>query len=106
MDADPPDCRGRLPREAEERRAPEEETTVMASVKKTTNLFGIWTLVTATLSLFFASWLAVRLSTTLVVFHGIVLGLAIWALFYIIMTAIEVTALTSLVGSLVQTAAG
>jgi len=78
----------------------------MASVKKTTNLFGIWTLVTATLSLFFASWLAVRLSTTLVVFHGIVLGLAIWALFYIIMTAIEVTALTSLVGSLVQTAAG
>jgi hypothetical protein len=94
------------PRGAEERRAPEEEGTVMATVTKTTNLFGIWTLVTATLSLFFASWLAVRLSTTLVVFHGIVLGLAIWALFYIIMTAIEVTALTSLVGSLVQTAVG
>jgi len=83
-----------------------EETTTMAAVTKTTNLFGIWTLVTATISLFFASWLAVRLSTTLDVFHGLVLGLAIWALFYIVMTALQVTALTSLVGALMQTAIG
>jgi hypothetical protein len=102
------EARGREapPWEAGEKRPAEEESTIMATVTKTTNLFGIWTLVTATLSLFFASWLAVRLSTTLDVFHGVILGLAIWALFYIIMTTIQVTALTSLVGSLVQTAIG
>jgi hypothetical protein len=94
-------------RPAEEKGPPEEEeSTTMAAVTKATNLVGIWTLVTATISLFFASWLAVRLSTTLDVFHGLVLGLAIWALFYIFMTVIQVTALTSLVGSLIQTAIG
>jgi uncharacterized protein YjbJ (UPF0337 family) len=83
----------------------EGEGAVMRTVRKTSNMFGVWALVTATVSLFFASWLAVELSQSPSAFTGFVLGLSIWALFYIIMTAIEVTALTSLVGSLTHTAA-
>lgn len=77
---------------------------VMSKVRKGSSLFGVWTLVTATISLFFASWLAVELANTVDAFRGLVLGLAIWALFYIAMTVLEVSALTSLVGSLTQTA--
>jgi len=77
---------------------------VMHAVRRTSNMFGIWALVTATISLFFASWLAVELSHSASAFVGLVLGLSIWALFYIIMTAIEVSAITSLVGSLTHTA--
>lgn len=83
----------------------EGEGAVMRTVRKTSNMFGVWALITATVSLFFASWLAVELSHSPSAFTGFVLGLSIWALFYIIMTAIEVTALTSLVGSLTHTAA-
>ncbi|OHB63363.1 MAG: hypothetical protein A2Y77_06990 [Planctomycetes bacterium RBG_13_62_9] len=101
---------GPLDRRGRKEEAPpekyEEAPSVMGRVKKTTSLFGIWTLVTATISLFFASWLAVRLAATPNLFQGLVLGLAIWGLFYVTMTVLEVTALTSLVGSLVQTAIG
>ena len=69
----------------------EGEGAVMRTVRKTSNMFGIWALVTATVSLFFASWLAVELSHSPSAFTGFILGLSIWALFYIIMTAIEVT---------------
>ncbi len=92
-------------REPKPAKAEEGEGAVMSAVRKTSNMFGIWALVTATLSLFFASWLAVELSHSASAFVGFVLGLSIWALFYIIMTVIEVTALTSLVGSLTHTAA-
>jgi len=82
----------------------EGESAVMRTVRKTSSMFGVWALVTATISLFFASWLAVELSHSTSAFVGLVLGLSIWALFYIIMTAIEVSAITSLVGSLTHTA--
>ncbi|MGE5293664.1 MAG: hypothetical protein ACM3VT_02425 [Solirubrobacterales bacterium] len=84
----------------------ETHTGVMGKIKKGSSLFGIWTLVTATISLFFASWLAIGLANTGSAFRGLVLGLSIWALFYIAMTVLEVTTLTSLVGSLTQTAIG
>jgi hypothetical protein len=93
-------------REAEEhhREEPRERTGVMGKLKKGSGLFGIWALVTATISLFFATWLAIGLANTASAFRGLVLGLSIWALFYIVMTVLEVSALTSLVGSLTQTA--
>jgi hypothetical protein len=83
---------------------PREGAGVMGTVKKTTNLFGVWALITATISLFFASWLAIQLAETISIFRGIVLGLSIWALFYIIMTVIDMKILSSLVGTLTQTA--
>ncbi len=83
---------------------PRARAGILGKLRKGSSLFGVWTLVTATISLFFASWLAVELANTADAFRGLVLGLSIWALFYIVMTALEVSALTSLVGSLTQTA--
>lgn len=83
---------------------PGEAESVHETVRGVSNAFGIWTLVTATLSLFFAAWLGVKLSPTTSTLIGMVLGLAIWALFTIIMVALEATAFSSLVGSLFRVA--
>lgn len=64
--------------------------------------FGIWAIVTSSLSLFFAAWLAVEFSSALTVVSGITLGLAIWGLFYIATAVLEMTALSSMVGSLMD----
>jgi len=85
-------------------REPSARGGIMDKLKKGSSLFGIWALVTATISLFFASWLAIGLANTASAFRGLVLGLSIWALFYIAMTVLEVSTLTSLVGSLTHTA--
>ncbi len=92
------------PKGAEESSGHGSEGGIMGAVKKTSNFFGIWALITATLALFFASWLSIELANTSQLFRGLVLGLSIWALFYIIMTILEMTALTSLVGMLMRTA--
>jgi hypothetical protein len=81
-----------------------EENTVNESIRMVSSAFGIWTLVTATIALFFASWLAAELSLTASATVGAVLGLVIWGLFYVAMMTIEVNALSSLVGSLIKLA--
>lgn len=94
----------RREREGPRYEGPRAHGGIMGKLRKGSSLFGVWTLITATISLFFASWLAVELANTASAFRGLVLGLSIWALFYIAMTVLEVSALTSLVGSLTQTA--
>jgi len=64
--------------------------------------FGIWAIVTSSISLFFAAWLAVEFSSALTVLSGITLGLAIWGLFYITTSLLEMTAVSSMVGSLMD----
>jgi hypothetical protein len=81
-----------------------ESNTIGENVRMISSTFGIWTLVTATVSLFFASWLAAELSLTTSVTVGAVIGLVIWGLFYVAMMTIEVNALSSLVGSMVRLA--
>lgn len=66
--------------------------------------FGIWALVTSSISLFFAAWIAVTLSRTGNSVVGGLLGLVIWGLFYVLMISLEASAVTSLVGSLIHTA--
>jgi hypothetical protein len=64
--------------------------------------FGVWAIVTASISLFFAAWLAVKLGAAFNVISGLVLGLAIWGLFYLITSALEMAAMSSMVGSLMS----
>lgn len=71
--------------------------------KKVSTGIGLWTMITASLSLFFASLLAVKLSLIGINFIGVTLGLVIWASFFIIMTYLEMNAVTSMVGGLVST---
>jgi hypothetical protein len=91
--------------EKEPRRPGDKETSgVTGTVRKINNAFGVWALVTASIALFFASWLAVALSLTASMLVGAVLGLVIWGLFYIAMMTLEATALSSLVGALIRAA--
>jgi hypothetical protein len=77
----------------------------METVRKITTAYGLWSLITASIALFFASWLAVKISLSGSVVIGAILGLTIWGLFYIATTLLQVGAVTSLVGSLIHTAA-
>jgi hypothetical protein len=81
-----------------------DSNTMGENIRMVSSAFGIWTLVTATIALFFASWLAAELSLTSNGTVGAVIGLVIWGLFYVAMMTIEVNALSSLVGSLVRLA--
>ena len=95
-------------REHPEKAREEEEEGLMEQVhegsRKVTAGIGIWALVTATISLFFASWLAVEMSRILTPVVGALMGLTVWGLFYVIMTSLEASAVTSLIGSVVSTA--
>ncbi len=86
----------------------EKDVTVLdraqSAVRKLNSAFGFWTLVSASISVFFAAWLAVLLSGTFSVLFGALLGLVIWALFIALMTAMEASLISSMLGSLVRTA--
>jgi len=82
-----------------------EETSepLQAKARKLNAGFGVWAVITASISLFFASWLAVELGTAFSsALSAVVLGLAIWGLFYLITMALEITAFSSMVGSLMS----
>ena len=72
-------------------------------VKKISSAFGIWTMLTCTISLFFASFLAVKLSLVGANFVGVTLGLVIWAAFFTSILYLETKMVSSLVGSLFST---
>lgn len=76
-----------------------DNTSVM---EKISSAFGIWTLITVSVSLFFASFLAVKLSLVGANFIGLTLGLVIWAAFFTSMLYLEVKSVTSMVGSLIS----
>jgi ABC-type multidrug transport system fused ATPase/permease subunit len=64
--------------------------------------FGIWSIITASIALFFASWLATELSLTADLTAGAVLGLVIWGLFYIVLMRWEMGALHTIMNRLNQ----
>jgi hypothetical protein len=82
-----------------------EDHGVHGTVRTVTSALGIWTILTACIALFFGSWLAVELAVTHALVIGAVLGLVIWGLFYLVVTAFEFTAFNSLVGMVGRTAA-
>jgi ABC-type multidrug transport system fused ATPase/permease subunit len=73
---------------------------VQSTVRKISSAFGIWALITASVSLFFASWFAASLGVAVGAATGALLGLTIWGLFYLVTMSIEATAVSSMVGAL------
>ncbi len=65
---------------------------------------GLWTMITVSIALFFASLLAVKLSLIGTGIIGITLGLVIWAAFFTTMAYLEVKSVSSLLGTLINTA--
>ena len=64
---------------------------------------GVWTMITTSIALFFASLMAVKLGLTGADFIGATLGLVIWAAFFMLITYLEINAVSSLVGGMVST---
>ncbi len=87
-----------------QRQGGEEAEPVEEKLRTVNTTFGIWAVITSAISLFFAAWLAVEFSVALTAVAGLTLGLAIWGLFYLITAILEMTAVSSMVGSLMDVA--
>lgn len=62
--------------------------------------FSLWALFTSSISLFFASWLAVRLAQAPTETAGALLGLVIWGVFFVAFMVFEAGAVTAMVGAI------
>jgi hypothetical protein len=65
---------------------------------------GIWALITASIALFVASFLAVKLSLIGSAVLGAIIGVVIWSAYFSLIVWLGSTAVGSLIGSLVKTA--
>ncbi|MEJ6483167.1 MFS transporter [Nostoc punctiforme UO1] len=75
------------------------------SIRKIGTAVGIWTLVTVTIALLIACFLAVKLS--LIILDpglGAILGLVIWGAYFLLLVWVSSTTVGSLIGSVVNTA--
>lgn len=79
--------------------------SIGGTINKVSKTVGIWTLVTVTLSLFLACFLAVNLSLlTFDIGLGAILGLVIWGAYFSLLVWASSTTVGSLIGSIVNTA--
>ncbi|MEH2412095.1 MFS transporter [Nostoc sp.] len=75
------------------------------SIRKIGTAVGGWTLFTVSVALFFACWLAVKLSLVILdPVLGAILGLVIWGAYFLILVWVSSTTVGSLIGSVVNTA--
>ncbi|MBI3126893.1 MAG: hypothetical protein HYZ11_04745 [Candidatus Tectomicrobia bacterium] len=65
------------------------ENTYYENLRRINAMFGFWTLVTASISLFGAVWLAVAMNPFFSWIHGVVIGLVVWSVSYLISVGIE-----------------
>jgi nucleoid DNA-binding protein len=79
--------------------------SVGGTIRKISTGVGIWTLVTVTIALFFACFLAVKLSLLRDdALLGLIIGLVIWATYFSLLVWISSTTVGSLIGSVVNAA--
>jgi hypothetical protein len=74
------------------------------SMKRISLAVGFWTLITVSLALFFACWLAVKLSLYNSGLLGAITGLVIWGTYFSLLFWFSSTTVGSLMGSVVRTA--
>ncbi|MCC5622920.1 MFS transporter [Nostoc sp. CHAB 5715] len=75
------------------------------NIRKIGTAVGIWTLVTVTIALLIASFLAVKLSQEILdPGLGAILGLVIWGAYFLLLVWVSSTTVGSLIGSVVNTA--
>jgi hypothetical protein len=68
------------------------------------NSLGLWALVTTSVALFGAAWLAVKLSLVQVNEQGVVIALVIWATFFLLVSYLEWQGVRSLIGGVMSIA--
>jgi uncharacterized protein YfkK (UPF0435 family) len=79
--------------------------TLGGKVRKTEAKIGLWALITGSIALFAASYLAVKLSLIESTLLGVIIGVVIWAAYFSLIMWLGSSAVGSLIGSLVSTAA-
>lgn len=75
-----------------------------SSARKAVHAMGLGALIVGVISMFFASWFGVELSQIENLFIGMVMGLSIWGLTYLLLMALEARAISSAAGSLYHAA--
>ncbi|PZV02725.1 MAG: hypothetical protein DCF32_14680 [Leptolyngbya sp.] len=75
-----------------------------SGAKKIGTAFGIWTLITVSLALGFACFLAVKLSQNSSATLGAITGLVVWGTYFCLLFWVSSTTAGSLIGSVVKTA--
>ncbi|MEN9869738.1 MAG: hypothetical protein RLZZ171_721 [Cyanobacteriota bacterium] len=78
--------------------------TLGGKVRKTEAKIGLWALITGSIALFAASYLAVKLSLIESPLLGVIIGIVIWAAYFSLIMWLGSSAVGSLIGSLVSTA--
>ncbi|MDZ8026862.1 MAG: MFS transporter [Nostoc sp. DedQUE11] len=79
--------------------------SVGGTIRKVGTAVGIWTLVTVTIALLIACFLAVKLSLVILDPRlGAILGLVIWGAYFLLLVWVSSTTVGSLIGSVVNTA--
>jgi len=75
-----------------------------SSIRKVEGTVGLWALITSTIALFCASFLAVKLSLIESALLGAVIGVVIWSAYFTLIVWLGSNAVGSLFGSIVSTA--
>lgn len=78
--------------------------TIGGKVRKTEAKIGLWALITGSIALFAACYLAVKLSLIESPILGVIIGIVIWAAYFSLIMWLGSSAVGSLIGSLVSTA--
>ncbi len=84
----------------------DESESLGSTVRKVESTVGLWALITASIALFAASFLAVKLSLIENAFLGATIGVVIWSAYFTLIMWLGSNAVGSLIGSLVSTAKG
>lgn len=82
----------------------DETESLGSSIRKIETAVGLWALVTVSIALFIACFLAVKLSLVDSTLLGAITGVVIWATYFSLLVWVGSTAVGSLVGSVVSTA--
>jgi ElaB/YqjD/DUF883 family membrane-anchored ribosome-binding protein len=82
----------------------DEPDTLGGKVRKTEAKIGLWALITGSIALFCACYLAVKLSLIESALLGVIIGVVIWAAYFSLIMWLGSSAVGSLIGSLVSTA--
>jgi nucleoid DNA-binding protein len=78
--------------------------SVGGTIRKIGTAVGIWTLITVTIALLIACYLAVKLTLIADAGLGAIVGLVIWATYFSLLVWVSSTTVGSLIGSVVNTA--
>lgn len=82
----------------------DDDSDLGSTIRKVSNGVGIWTVISVSVAIFFASLLAVKLSLVSSPWLGAILGLVIWGTYFCLLVWVSSTTVGSLVGSVVNSA--